>query len=72
MIYLEKSLYYINKNSNDSYIQLTNGNVEVSEPTGGGATRVFKNEQVKLYINYLNIDENKVNNINKTDNTING
>ena len=49
---------YINKNSNDSYIQLTNGNVEVSEPTGGGATRVFKNEQVKLYINYLNVDEN--------------
>lgn len=49
---------YINKNSNDSYIQLTNGNVEVSEPTGGGATRVFKNEQVKLYINYLNTDEN--------------
>ena len=49
---------YINKNSNDSYIQLTNGNVEVSEPTGGGATRVFKNEQVKLYINYLNTNEN--------------
>ena len=49
---------YINKNSNDSYIQLTNGNVEVSEPTGSGATSVFKNEQVKLYINYLNINEN--------------
>ena len=49
---------YTNKNSSESYIQLTNGNVEVSEPTGGGATRVFKNDQVKLYINYLNTDEN--------------
>ena len=49
---------YINKNSSDSYIQLINGSVEVSEPTGGGLTRVFKNDQVKLYINFLNTNEN--------------
>lgn len=49
---------YTNKNSNESYIQLTNGNIEVSEPNGSGSTRVFKNDQVKLYINYLNTDEN--------------
>ena len=48
---------YINKNSSESYIQLTNGNVEVSEPTGGAATKVFKNDQVKLYINYLNTNQ---------------
>ena len=49
---------YVNKNSDKSYIQLTNGNVEVSEPIGSGNVRVFKNDQVKLYINYLNSDVN--------------
>ncbi len=48
---------YVNKNSSESYIQLNNGSIEVSEPTGGGTVRVFKNDQVKLYINYLNSDE---------------
>lgn len=49
---------YINKNSSESYIQLTNENIEISEPTGGGTTKVFKNEQTKVYINYLNTNEN--------------
>ena len=49
---------YTNKNSSESYIQLTNGNVEVSEPTGGGPAKVFKNDEVKLYINYLNTNYN--------------
>ena len=49
---------YVNKNSSDSYIQLINGNVEVSEPTGGGPAKVFKNNQVKLFINFLNTDYN--------------
>ena len=49
---------YVNKNSNESYIKLTNDSVEVSEPTGGNATIVFKDEQVKLFINYLNTDKN--------------
>ena len=50
---------YVNKNDNDSYIELTKDNVVVSEPTGGNAVRVFSNEQVKLYVNYLNVDEDK-------------
>lgn len=44
---------YVNTNSKDSYIELSNENIAVSEPTGSGTTNVFENDAVKANIYYL-------------------
>ena len=44
---------YVNNNSKDSYIELSNENIAVSEPTGSGTTNVFENDAVKVNIYYL-------------------
>ena len=44
---------YVNTNSKDSYIELSNENIAVSEPTGSGTTNVFENDAVKVNIYYL-------------------
>ena len=41
---------YVNTNSKDSYIELSNENIAVSEPTGSGTTNVFENDAVKVNI----------------------
>ena len=48
---------YVNTNSKDSYIELSNENIAVSEPTGSGTTNVFENDAVKVNIYYLKYNE---------------
>lgn len=48
---------YVNTNSKDSYIELSNENIAVSEPTGSGTTNVFENDAVKVNIYYLKYND---------------
>lgn len=48
---------YVNTNSKDSYIELSNENIAVSEPTGSGTTNVFENDTVKVNIYYLKYND---------------
>lgn len=48
---------YVNINSKDSYIELSNENIAVSEPTGSGTTNVFENDAVKVNIYYLKYND---------------
>ena len=48
---------YVNTNSKDSYIELSNENIAVSEPTGNGTTNVFENDAVKVNIYYLKYND---------------
>lgn len=48
---------YVNTNSKDSYIELSNENIAVSEPTGSGTTDVFENDAVKVNIYYLKYND---------------
>lgn len=48
---------YVNTNSKDSYIELSNENIAVSEPTGSGMTNVFENDAVKVNIYYLKYND---------------
>ena len=48
---------YDNTNSKDSYIELSNENIAVSEPTGSGTTNVFENDAVKVNIYYLKYND---------------
>lgn len=48
---------YVNTNSKDSYIELSNENIVVSEPTGSGTTNVFENDAVKVNIYYLKYND---------------
>lgn len=48
---------YVNTNSKDSYIELSNENIAVSEPTGSGTTNVFENDAVKANIYYLKYND---------------
>lgn len=48
---------YVNTNSKDSYIELSNENIAVSEPTGSGTTNVFGNDAVKVNIYYLKYND---------------
>ena len=49
---------YLNKafeNTTDSYIEFKKGGtIELSEPTGGNATYVFNEKDIKLYLTYFN------------------
>jgi len=48
---------YVNTNSKDSYIELSNENIAVSEPTGSGTANVFENDTVKVNIYYLKYND---------------
>lgn len=48
---------YVNINSKDSYIELSNENIAVSEPTGSGTTNIFENDAVKVNIYYLKYND---------------
>lgn len=48
---------YVNTNSKDSYIELSNENIAVSEPTGSGTTNIFENDAVKVNIYYLKYND---------------
>ena len=48
---------YVNTNSKDSYIELSNENIAVSQPTGSGTTNVFENDAVKVNIYYLKYND---------------
>lgn len=48
---------YVNTNSKDSYIELSNENIAVSEPTGSGTTNVFENDAIKVNIYYLKYND---------------
>ena len=48
---------YVNTNSKDSYIELSNENIAVSEPTGSGTTNDFENDADKVNIYYLKYND---------------
>ncbi len=48
---------YVNINSKDSYIELSNENIAVSEPTGSGTANIFENDAVKVNIYYLKYND---------------